>query len=493
MIPRMTTVGTLKNYRYSLNSSNNTMTKAMSTVLTRRLFNSYAEDPALATRCFQIRNSYWKAQSQLNVNESLRHKYDVAWESMSNMSTDLYALAEDTAYGDVIRALSDPTGPGRIALGQSLSSKAKDLAQIMNGRYGENYVFAGADTLNAPFTWDAYKNPAYIDGTPDATNPDHAAAFPYLKDDGTPTDNTAGDAKMVEQLNPNYNKEFTDNATVDDVDDPRYGQYLTPDGKGTTNKDIANKVPEKNPAYNETTSFKYLKSNGTGTNDEDEAAKVLYYRGVRVDSNEPADVEKMEYFLKGESKYIDVGLGHKEADGEVISSTVFDSSLQGIYFSSGYGTKDGVEVEIEDAEGNIKRKTVNNIPNNVISIVSEMGEILQRCRVKDGEWKSGKQAEEWGSEDDQFRFQALVNQFEEKCSTFRERWTEMDTQSGFLRDNSELLTSTKDSLQQQYMELEDADPAAAISDFMFARYCYDAALKVGNSVLSQSLMDYMNL
>ena len=44
MIPRMTTVGTLKNYRYSLNSSNNTMTKAMNTVLTGRLFTT--EDTA---------------------------------------------------------------------------------------------------------------------------------------------------------------------------------------------------------------------------------------------------------------------------------------------------------------------------------------------------------------------------------------------------------------------------------------------------------------
>ena len=52
MIPRMTTVGSLKNYRYTLNGSNNTMNKAMNTVLTRRLFNSYGEDPALATRCF---------------------------------------------------------------------------------------------------------------------------------------------------------------------------------------------------------------------------------------------------------------------------------------------------------------------------------------------------------------------------------------------------------------------------------------------------------
>ena len=75
----------------------------------------------------------------------------------------------------------------------------------------------------------------------------------------------------------------------------------------------------------------------------------------------------------------------------------------------------------------------------------------------------------------------------------KQRWDEMDTESGFLRDNSELLTDTADSLSQQFMALEDADPAAAITEYMFARYCYDAALKVGNSVLSQSLMDYMNL
>ena len=55
MIPRMTTVGTLKNYRYDLNKSNNIMNKAMNTLLSGRLFNSFAEDPALATRCFQIR------------------------------------------------------------------------------------------------------------------------------------------------------------------------------------------------------------------------------------------------------------------------------------------------------------------------------------------------------------------------------------------------------------------------------------------------------
>lgn len=448
MIPRMTTVGTLKNYRYSLNGSNNTMTKSMNTVLTRRLFNSYAEDPALATRCFQIRNSYWKAQSQLNVNESLRHKYDVAWEALGNMSTDLYALAEDTSLTSIIRGESDSTGPGRTALGQSLIAKAQDLTQIMNCRYGENYVFNGADTLNAPLSWEPQENPAYIDPqvaeakladpTVDQTDKDrYKTAFKYLKADGSVTNDAAA---------------------------------ATPAGGGD---------PKPNPSYIPATSYQYLGEDGNPTSKISDAARVLCYRGVPVDSNDPEDQKKMEYFLHGESKYVDVGLGHKEEeDGSAISSTVFDSSLQGLYYLGGYGTK---SVEVENTDGS--KTVVDDIPNNIISVVNEMGEILQRCDKSSGAFRS---------EDDRVRLQALFQEYEKSTSNFRERWTEMDTQSGFLRDNSELLTDTKDSLQQQYMELEDADPAAAISDFMFARYCYDAALKVGNSVLSQSLMDYMN-
>lgn len=440
MIPRMTTVGTLKNYRYDLNRSNNTLAKAMQTVTTRRNFNSYAEDPALAVRCFQIRRSYQRTESQLTVNDSLRHKYDVAWEALDSVSTDLYSRADDASVASLIRAASDSTGPGRLALGQSLCAKARDIAQIMNGRYGENYVFAGADTLNPPFTWEAQKNPAYID---------EAVAKEKLADKA--------------------------NLTQDEI--KKYGsiyQYVANDGTFTnTPLDPADPTIGKNPDYNEDATFKYLDINGDPTNDKDAAWTVLNYRGVEVDSMQEEDKKQMEYFLNNESKYIDVGLGHKEEDGEAISSTVFDSSLQGVHYLGGYGTK---TVTLEDGT------KVENVPTNVISLVNELGQILQRCNPDDGDFQPG----------DRERFDALVQEFESSNSLFRERWTEMDTQAGFLRDNSELLQSTSDSLLQQYTELEEADPVAAISEYMFARYCYDAALKVGNSVLSQSLMDYMN-
>ena len=60
-----------------------------------------------------------------------------------------------------------------------------------------------------------------------------------------------------------------------------------------------------------------------------------------------------------------------------------------------------------------------------------------------------------------------------------------------LENNVELLEDNFYNLQEQYADIEDVDMADAITSFVWAQYCYNAALKVGNSVLSESLMDYL--
>lgn len=115
--------------------------------------------------------------------------------------------------------------------------------------------------------------------------------------------------------------------------------------------------------------------------------------------------------------------------------------------------------------------------------MNRLGTIMMNCDPDDGEF---------ASREEEIEFYALAQQYEETSSLVKQRYTELDTNSSFLKANEELLVSNADNLQEQFMGIEDIDPAAAISDFIFARYAYDSALKVGNSVLSQSLMDYMN-
>ena len=67
----------------------------------------------------------------------------------------------------------------------------------------------------------------------------------------------------------------------------------------------------------------------------------------------------------------------------------------------------------------------------------------------------------------------------------------MDAGTLKLKNNLDILEDNFYNLDTQTANLEDVDMVEAISSFIWAEYAYNAALKVGNSILSQSLMDYM--
>lgn len=357
---RSTTNGVLKGYRYNLQRSTYTLNKSRDTVITQRNFNSFAEDPAAAAQSFQLRRSYLRTESQLNVGESVVRKYDVAWDTLQSVVDDVSNQASDSAYDAVIRAQSDTSGGGRNALGQSLCATAKSIIQTMNARYGDNFVFSGADGLTIPFTWE------------------------------------------------------TD-------------------------------------------------ANGN---------EALVYRGVAVDAaanqdgTDTEDLAALKYMVNKEVKYVDVGLGLEEDEnGEVLSSSAANVALQGINFL-GYGV---------DEDGD---------PKNLASILNRMGTILLNCDSESGAFKDGVEKDE---------FYRLAGKFDKASALLTDKHVELDGQAEFLQSNQKQLESTAYTLQEQFLGIEDADLADAITAYSWAQYCYNAALKVGNSILSESLMDYLQM
>lgn len=482
MIPRMTTTGSLRGYRYNLQRSTYTLNKSITTVMTGRAFNSFAEDPTTAAQSFHLRRAYLRTSSQYSLNESTVRKYEVAYSSMDSVEKviDTDPKSEGAAYYAIIRALNDPDASGRNALGQEITAHANDMVQFMNGRYGDNFVFAGADALNVPLTWGPKGNPDY--------DPEAPEAFQYLKDDGAGGKvgtNDAAEALKVPQPNPDYDPAVTVST------EPGYGKYLMENGKGTNIDTKAKQIPEENPDYDETVTKKYLTSDGKPTDNEDEAGRSIFYRGVSVDSNDPSDLEKLKYITKGEKKYVDIGLGYDMNGGQVESSSVYNVSLHAVDFLGGYGQETrsytlgaaGSNNAAQDPENAGKTYTFDDIPRNIVAITDEIGAILQRCSPEDGHFVS---------DEEQARFYALVDAFEESSFRVKDRYTELTTQSQFLQNNEKLLESNAYTLNEQIQAIDYVDPAAAISDFLFAKYCYDTSLKVGNSILSQSLMDYMN-
>ena len=344
---RITTNSVLKNYRSNLMKSYNTLNSAVNTVLTGRNFNTYAEDPAAASRSFQLRRSYQRIAGQLSVSQSVKGKFDSAWQALNSVSLQLDSGETNSALESAIRGTSGTAGAGRNALGAQLKSLAENIVQTMNNQYGDQYIFAGADEMNAPFALDADGN--------------------------------------------------------------------------------------------------------------------LTFRGINVDCAEGSeDYQKLTAMLE-ETKYVDLGLGLQESGGELIETTAFDSALNGLEFL-GYGV---------DEDG---------APRNIVSMIYQMGDKLSKCSP-DGKWEDPADGE---------YMEEMLTKFTGARNTFKEAWVAMDSRTGFLTSNQEQLEDQATSLNTQILDLEQCNPAQAISAMSWAQYCYNTALKMGNSILSQSLMDYIS-
>lgn len=494
---RATTGGVLRSYRTNLMNSFIRDNKARETVLTQRIFNSYAEDPAAAAKAFRLRKSRMQASSQLDVCRDAYYKYQGAHACLQKVSelidtengSDMATLKSTT-----LEWLNDPTGDARTQLTKVLDNLSDTIIQNMNQTYGDDFIFAGADGQNVPFEVkevDGHKQ-LYYRGVP------VDAAVPKLK-----TDAAGAPVKM-----PNGDYVMADAETVEKVAF-REAVAGTPDtvtaGDGTvfyvnagateTSKTAYDALPADQQAeYTEIPdtavppgdSTYYKTSELTSKESYDEALDSVMKDAngdpiaVTIDGKDHyvvesdkatvtqadydkscEDVEKLDYLAK-EKRFVDIGLGLQEDEnGKLIESSAFNESINGLTFL-GYGL---------DEEGD---------PKNVYSIVQRLKEISESV-PEGGSWGDGVY--------DQFH--RLVGKLETAADKFKTQFTNQSAATTKLENNVGLLEDNVYNLKEQYSNLEDVNMADAITSFIWAEYCYNAALKVGNSILSQSLMDYL--
>lgn len=197
-----------------------------------------------------------------------------------------------------------------------------------------------------------------------------------------------------------------------------------------------------------------------GTNGE------LQYRGIDVNTTDPDELAKLKQMAQ-ETVYVDVGYGMQEdGAGNIVSASAANAAISGVKFL-GFGTT-------ADPTGDMS--------NNYASVVKELGEIFSRCDKDTGKW---------ASDADKERATALSKQFQTIQGRMTSAHVELDVQSKALKENTATLKDTYDMLNEQILSIEQVDLADAISSFSWAQYCYNAALKVGNSILTESLIDYM--
>lgn len=530
---RATTGGVLRSYRKNLMSSFISQNKARDTVLTQRTFNSYAEDPASAAKCFRLRKTRMTVEGQYDVCSETYHKFQGAYQCLQTNSEIL-----DTDNSEFMKTLSstthsmlnDPEGDARTQLAKALDQMSENLIQNMNQRYGDVFIFAGADGHNVPFEIKEVDTPEggkvnrlYYRGVPvDAAEPnvlkDSNGNFVQVTQDGTYDNNTGGYYFKMDNVRTISKAEYLKTyvppeiemekihyeSIPDHVELPEWdapveynangtkrtedndlggGYYKITDGRTDVgivmngdhfiSKNDYNSMVTKSqnkPQLLQDTSGNDVSVDEMGVPDAGAAGDYYLiidgepkYQAISEEqyATDLENAAKLETLIK-EKQFVDIGLGFQEENGNLIESSAFNAALQGITFL-GYGV---------DKDGD---------PKNVYSIVQRLKEISES--VEDGtDWPKSVYDE----------FHGLVQKLEKAASEHKTQFTNFDAGTTKLQTNLKLLEDNHYNLQEQYSEMEDVDMADAITSFIWAQYCYNAALKVGNSILSESLMDYLS-
>lgn len=437
---RITTNGLYRTYRTNLTKNNQKLNNAMVGVETQRKFNTYAEDPAAASKAWRLRRSYWRTGDQIDNNNYAISKYESAYTAMASIvdgdvTNSEFGLGLSSILASV-EGVSDTSGSARTALGKELLQAADNIVSMMNTKYGDEFVFAGSDGQNIPFEWSEDGSRLLYRGIDVSTEePKSLEYFDVTEEEltqlglDTPSDLLmkdpgSDDAEAAEK----YQKvqELLTEPTGS-ADDPAYQAAMSRYHRVTALKQYLEGYQERNG--------------------------VTYEQGAE-------NYAKLQSMVK-ETAYVDIGIGMLEnGRGELIDGSAFNTAISGLKFL-GYG-KD----------------------NNVVMVIKELGEIFKNSDIETGSYANG--------EKDRARADELLDLLHKTIRASQDQHTQLSADAKYLQTNLKQLETNKSELDKQIVDVEDLDMAEAISNMNWAQYCYNAALRIGTNILSQSLIDYMS-
>ncbi len=187
----------------------------------------------------------------------------------------------------------------------------------------------------------------------------------------------------------------------------------------------------------------------------DRENNILTYRGLDVNSKDPAVQKQIADMVKEETLFVDLGFGLTEDGvGGLVKGTAFDTAVSGLEVI-GYGL---------NADGTSK---------NAVVLLGEMANALDDPNF------------------DQPGFQKLLDRFSVCKNDTANFVADLGTRCKFLEDTKVTLERNQFKINEQILQVEEVDTAEAISDYIWQQYAYNAALKVGTSILSPSFIDFM--
>ncbi|WP_026395945.1 hypothetical protein [Acetobacterium malicum] len=192
----------------------------------------------------------------------------------------------------------------------------------------------------------------------------------------------------------------------------------------------------------------------------------LKYNGKILDdlSDATVDEKKIVDALKSDALYVDIGLGvtFDETTGDIARNSVFNYSVPGLNFM-GYG------------------KNTTAIPGEEVS--NNLYDLL------------GRIATEFEKEGSAYSFEKvdkLYGLFKDNSLKAYQMTTEIGAKSQYLEFMTNRYETQNFNLQERQTQVEGVDAAYTYIAFQSQKVAYSAALQMGQSVVQQSVFDYMS-
>ena len=194
----------------------------------------------------------------------------------------------------------------------------------------------------------------------------------------------------------------------------------------------------------------------------DKTTGKLSYNGVDVDSLTDGSTQLKE--LEQDSLYVDIGLGGSfdKTTGKVDRNTVFEYSITGISFV-GNGTE-------TLADG-------TSASNNVYNLIGQLAEAFE----------TGGDSSDMTS-----KIEGLFGHLKETTQKVYQQTTEIGAKTNYLDFMTERYETQDYNMEERQTQVEGVDAAATYIDFQTEKVAYQAALQMGQSVIQQSVFDYMS-
>lgn len=186
---------------------------------------------------------------------------------------------------------------------------------------------------------------------------------------------------------------------------------------------------------------------------EENGTKLLYH-GIDVASDDPADIAKLQA-LSTEKQYLDTGFGLQlDAGGQVVEGTALNLSFPAISMLGFGKTKDGTD-------------------KNMITVIGKLAAEFEKPEL------------------DEEAVKKLSDEFTKARNKVTDTITTIGTMSNFLATTENRLIDSRLNLNEKIVSIENVDMEGAITNYEWAKYAYNAALKVGTSILQPSFIDFM--